>query len=57
MLNPAVVARVDVYSSQQDISRSEAINFILFEFCELNGIYVKVTEKCEGQLNLSEVIA
>ena len=54
MLNPAVVSRIDVYAEERDISRSEAINEILYDFCNDNDIYNYESDKILNQLEFSE---
>ncbi len=57
ILNPAVVDRIDVYAKDNDLSRSEAVNMILYDFCNDKGIYCCVDNTIlDGQIKMSGVM-
>ena len=58
MLNPAVVERIDHHAQELSMSRSEVINFILYD-CVSNfeGVPVASELKLDGQVVFPEVVA
>ena len=58
MLNPAVIARVDYHAARLDMSRSELINFILFDQLKKYGDDVADQKEDDAnQVHFEEVIA
>ena len=57
-INPAVLARVDFHAARLDMSRSELINFILFDQLKKYGDDVSEPKEIdENQVLFEEVIA
>ena len=54
MLNPATLAKVDYFARENGLSRSEAINRILYDFCRTYNIVVSVPV-LEGQIEVEEI--
>ena len=56
MLNPAIVAKIDYHAKELDKSRSELINFILYDCLKDFGDCSDITEEnIEGQIDRTEV--
>lgn len=58
MLNPAVVAKIDLHAEELDMSRSDLINRILFDELMNFGDVLDLSDpELEGQTMLPEVIS
>lgn len=57
MLNPGIVSKIDKYAASNELSRSDVINQLLFEFVFDRAISDDPDPELEDQITMTEVIA